>query len=269
MVQYRRRSPRSTPATQAFGNAGVGIMRGPATRTSTSPWRRTSPSGMRAPPIPHRGVQRLQPRELGPPNIPRDSTGFGQILFGRQRPHRAVRPEILFLKRTDVRSHGAVGRLALRPHAMRPSPQIPADILNKMQQAAPRCGIGRQPSPTSDWCRSLRSQRALSPTSRRRNSIDLVSLPAWSNSRTSVEVDGCATSVKPPHANRLNRHRFFLSILARVAGHGSAWSTEGPFSPPMPTVLRIPFPLRECGFDPLLLAPTFAHACQRGVSFGW
>jgi hypothetical protein len=70
-----------SPAPQAFGNAGVGIMRGPGYANFDFTLAKNFPMGDR------RSVQfrtevfnAFNRPNFGPPNIARDSTGFGQIL---------------------------------------------------------------------------------------------------------------------------------------------------------------------------------------------
>jgi predicted porin len=70
-----------SPAPQAFGNAGVGIMRGPGMATFDFSLSKNFPVGDR------RSLQfrvelfnAFNRANFGPPNIARDSSGFGQIL---------------------------------------------------------------------------------------------------------------------------------------------------------------------------------------------
>jgi hypothetical protein len=70
-----------SPAPQAFGNAGIGIMRGPGMANFDF----TLAKNFRV--SDHRSVQfrtelfnAFNHPNFGPPNIMRDSTGFGQIL---------------------------------------------------------------------------------------------------------------------------------------------------------------------------------------------
>ncbi len=70
-----------SPAPQAFGNAGVGIMRGPSMTSFDFSLSKNFPVGDR------RSIQfrielfnAFNNANFGPPNIARDSTGFGQIL---------------------------------------------------------------------------------------------------------------------------------------------------------------------------------------------
>jgi hypothetical protein len=70
-----------SPAPQAFGNAGVGIMRGPGMATFDFSLSKNFPIGDR------RSLQfrielfnAFNRANFGPPNIARDSSGFGQIL---------------------------------------------------------------------------------------------------------------------------------------------------------------------------------------------
>ena len=98
MVQHRRVSPAFSPSPQAFGNAGVGIMRGPGFANFDFTFAKNFRVDDR---------RRFQFRteifnafnqaNFGPPNIARDSSGFGQILTAAQRPNRPVRVEVLLL----------------------------------------------------------------------------------------------------------------------------------------------------------------------------
>ena len=75
-----------SPAPQAFGNAGVGIMRGPGMSNFDFTLAKDFAAGER---------RRFQFRtevfnafnhaNFGPPNIARESSGFGQILTAAQR----------------------------------------------------------------------------------------------------------------------------------------------------------------------------------------
>jgi len=70
-----------SPAPQAFGNAGIGIMRGPGVANFDFTLAKSFPISER------RSIQFRTERfnafnhpNFGPPNISRDSSGFGQIL---------------------------------------------------------------------------------------------------------------------------------------------------------------------------------------------
>ena len=70
-----------SPAPQAFGNAGVGIMRGPGVANfdfTLAKNFRVDDAAQH--PVPHEVFNAFNHANFGPPNIARDSGGFGQIL---------------------------------------------------------------------------------------------------------------------------------------------------------------------------------------------
>ena len=88
-----------SPSPQAFGNAGVGIMRGPGYANFDFTFAKDFPPRRPAAlPVPRRGVQRLQPRQPGRAEHPARVERLRPDPQLRQCAHRAVRVEVLLLK---------------------------------------------------------------------------------------------------------------------------------------------------------------------------
>ena len=99
LVQYRRVCAAFSPSPQAFGNAGVGIMRGPGVANFDFTLAKNfTVNDAALLPVPHGALQRVQPREL---RSAEHRARIGRLRpdpDGRERANHSVRVEVLLLK---------------------------------------------------------------------------------------------------------------------------------------------------------------------------